>query len=507
MTDMSMFLSAFHFVRPWMLLALPLICFLWWRARDNSKTGSDGNDGLAPHLRAAILLGANQRRRFQPIDGVCAMLAIAVLGASGPTWSRVPDPFVSQSAPVVVVLEVTPSMEATDVQPSRLERAKQKIKDLLDLRVGARTALVVYSATAHRVVPLTEDAQIMRPYLEGLSPDVLPEEGLNATAAMQIAQDILEAEQTPGGVLFILDSLDAADTAIATATDQVSVAFLSMLPESQRDRGLDMIDASQVIAVTPDTRDIEQIDRLLNSAYRQALLEDGDQPWEDRGWWFAWPAALLTLVWFRRGWTMKWSYLFLMALFIQPPSQARADGVRDWFFTGDQQGMMAFSRKDYPAAVEAFTDPLWQGYTLFRSGEYEKSAEVLGRLETAQAEFIRAIALIRNRKYRDGVRAFEKVLELDPDYPGAAENLETAREIVDYIEETRAQSDTGEDSGIGADETVFDNEANQGTDTEIQVPQETGPEILSTEQWMNTVNTQTGDFLRLRFLLEANKQP
>ena len=125
------------------------------------------SDGLAPHLREALTLGAQTGRRWQPIDGVAAGLLFAVIGASGPTWSRVPDPFVAQTAPLVIVLKVTPSMDAPDVAPTRLERGKQKIRDLLDLRAGARTALVAYAGTAHRVVPLTEDADIMRPYLEG----------------------------------------------------------------------------------------------------------------------------------------------------------------------------------------------------------------------------------------------------------------------------------------------------------------------------------------------------
>ncbi len=106
-----------------------------------------------------------------PIDGVALGLVCLAIGAAGPTWSRMPDPFVAQSAPVVVVLKVTPSMERNDVAPSRLERGKQKIRDLLQLRAGARTALVAYAGSAHGVVPMTDDPDVMTPYLDGLTPE------------------------------------------------------------------------------------------------------------------------------------------------------------------------------------------------------------------------------------------------------------------------------------------------------------------------------------------------
>jgi Ca-activated chloride channel family protein len=113
------------------------------------------------------------------------------------------------------------------------------------------------------------------------------------------------------------------------------------------------------------------------------------------------------------------------------------------------------------------------------------------------------MAHMKSRGYRDGVRAFETALARDPDYPGAADNLGVAREIVDYVESVREQSDTGEEMGIGADDVVFDNEAGKGTDIQMEARETRGEAILTTEQWMNTVDTRTGDFLRSRFQLEV----
>jgi Ca-activated chloride channel family protein len=506
MSELAVILDAFHFIRPLWLLLLPVIGALWWFIRRARTRRDVPTDGLAPHLRAALTVGTLSRRRLRAIDGVALALALLVLGAAGPTWSRMPDPFVAQSAPVVVALKVTPSMEESDVAPSRLERGKQKVRDLLELRAGARTALVAYAGSAHVVVPMTEDPTVMAPYLEGLTPEVMPQEGALAGDALQLAVELLAQEEVPGGVLFVADALDPADVAALEGPQAPALAVLAMLPEGTRDRGLDQLSDTPVVPVTPDDDDIRRIDRTLNAAYRQAMLENADQPWQDRAHWLAWPAALLTALWFRRGWTMRWVAIAALALGLAAPQPARADGVADWFLTPDQQGRLAYQRKGYTRASELFIDPLWRGYALYRDGQYEEAAEVLSRVDTAESAFIQGMAYIKSRSYRDGVRAFETTLERDPDYPNAADNLAVAREIVDYIERVREQSDTGEEAGIGADEVVLDNESRRGAETLMKAPQEDGAGLMTTEQWMNTVDTRTGDFLRQRFAIEAARR-
>lgn len=497
-----MVLGAFHFIRPLFLLMLPIIVGLWWIVRHARRDRRLPTEGIAPHLRSALTVGSSSSRRLRPIDGVALTLTLLALGAAGPTWSRMPDPFLAQSAPIVVVLKVTPSMEETDVAPSRLERGKQKIRDLLALRAGARTALVAYAGSAHGVVPMTEDPDVMVPYLEGLTPDVMPDEGARAANALGVAAEFLAQETSPGGVLFVADALDPADAAALQAPHAPAVAVLSMLPEGVGDRGFDLLPAG-VVPVTPDDADVRQIDRTLNAAYRRAMLEDGDQPWQDRGHWLAWPAALLALVWFRRGWTMRWA-LAAAALTFQAPGPAQA-GVVDWFLTPDQQGRLAFQQRDFGRAAELFTDPLWRGYALYRDGQYQEAAEVLTRVETAEAAFIQGMAFIKSRSYRDGVGAFRTALERDADYPHAAENLAVAQQIVAYIERVQEQSDTGQDEG--ADDVVLDNEDDRGSETQMETPREGGEGLLTAEQWMNTVDTRTGDFLRQRFAIEAARRP
>jgi Ca-activated chloride channel family protein len=496
-------LEYFHFIRPWLLLLVPLILGLWALIRLRAAKADQGSDALAPHLRQALTVGRGERRLILPIDGVALMLSLAALGAAGPTWSRVPDPFVAQTAPLVIALNVSESMENGDVAPNRLERAKQKIRDLLELRAGARTALVAYAGSAHSVVPMTEDPNVLRPYLEGLRPDVMPEPGRNATTALERAKTEMAKEAMPGGILFITDSVDSVDVAALNAPDASSLAILGMLPEGTGDAGMDQL-SIMVTKVTADDSDIAGLDRHLNAAYRRAMAEESDQPWDDHGWLLAWPAALLGLLWFRRGWTMRWTFALVLALPLLPAAPARAEGIADWFLTPDQQGWLAYRKKHYDRAAELFSDPLHKGYAQYHDGQYPATTEMMARLETPEASFLQGISYIRNRQYREGINAFQTTLDRDPDFPGAAQNLELAKKILDYVESTQEQSGTG-DEGEGADEVRYDNTANRGDDTEV--PQDDhAPTLLTADQWMNTVDTDTGDFLRQRFAIEAAKQ-
>ncbi|WP_134679026.1 VWA domain-containing protein [Paracoccus ravus] len=503
MSDVSLFLELFHFIRPWLLVLLPLVALLWWRVRRRLGKSRLPEAHISPHLARALTVGQDGASRLLPIDGVALGLILICLGAAGPTWSRVPDPFVAQTAPLVIALKVTPSMQNRDLAPTRLERAKQKVRDLLALRSGARSALVAYAGTAHAVVPMTEDPNVLQPYLEGLQVDVMPDEGNATAAALELARAIMEKETAAGGILFVTDDISGADVAALNGYQGASLAVLATLPQGTGSAGLDAL-TIPVEQVSVDDSDIIRLDRRLNAAYRRALAEDGDQPWDDRGWLLAWPAALLALIWFRRGWTMRWGAVALAGLLL-PAQPSRAEGIADWFLTPDQQGQIAYGRRHFDRAGELYLEPMHKAYALYRDGQYPAVTEALAGLDSADAAFLSGMAHIKNRDYRDAIEDFQTALERDPDFPGAAGNLEVARKIVDYVEEAREQSDTGENTGEGADDVVFDNEDARGADTQIQGGDDAA-ELLTADQWMNTVDTNTGDFLRQRFAIEAARR-
>jgi Ca-activated chloride channel family protein len=514
--------EAFHFLRGWVFLAALPVLWMWWRTRRKQGAQAEDVRWMAPHLAQALTVAGTARKGLQPIDVITLVMLLLIAAAAGPSWTRAPAPFAAQTAPLVIVLQVSPSMETTDVAPDRLARAKQKALDLLELRAGARTALVAFGGSAHVVVPMSEDPGVMQPYLEGLQPDVMPIEGQNILAGFEVAEQLLARETTAGGVLFLVDDLAAADAAalgtagggetspenapeeenVASAEAVASLSFLFLLPDGAT--APVGPDGSFSQTVTADGRDVAAIERSLASAYQRAQLSDTAQPWEDRGLWLAWPAACLLLLWFRRGMAVRWAAQLALVLWFVLPSSAQAEGWRDWFLTPDQQGWMAYQRKSYDTAAARFADPYLRGVALYKAGQYEAAAQEMARLESADAAFVEGMAQLKSRGYRDGVRAFERALQIDPEHAGAQQNLPIAKQIVAYVESTRAQSDTGEDTGIGAADVVFANESGQGAETQIDASEAEAAEgQLSADQWMRTVDTRTEDFLRQRFGLEA----
>ncbi len=501
---MTEFLEYFHFLRPsWLLAILPLLG-IWWTVRPKKATAESVQTGIAPHLAEALEVGREKGQRVFAIDGVALIGVLLTVAAAGPTWSRVPDPLVADTAPLVVALKVTPSMETPDLAPTRLERATFKVLDLIETRAGARTGLVAYAGTAHRVAPLTEDPNILRPLLEGLSPAVMPVEGNDAGAALRLAAEILETAEDAGAILFALDDLDPVDVAALNASEDTPrppIIFLAAVPDRVALPQLERVTNATVVRIAPDDADLVEIERALKSVHRAALAGDDRLQWDDRGWWLAWPVALLVALWFRQGWTMRWGAFLLTLILAQTPGTLRAEGWVDWFLTADQQGRLAFEDKRFADAGELFEDAMWRGYAKYRSGQYEEAIQIFQRLDTAEAAFAQGMAQIKNRQYRPAVRSFEVALVRRPDFPEAERNREVAQVIVDYVEDAREQSDTGEESGIGADEVVFDNEAARGADTQIEAPQEEARPLTS-DQWIQAIDTDMSDFLRSRFLLE-----
>jgi len=144
-------IAAFTFLRPWILLGLPILALLWLLLHRKGRADALRSPHIAPHLLAALTIGGAERSRSSALALLIPAAMLMVLGAAGPAWRAASSPFVTETAPVVIALDLSESMTQTDIQPSRLERAKQKILDLMELRAGGRVGLVAYAGSAHLV--------------------------------------------------------------------------------------------------------------------------------------------------------------------------------------------------------------------------------------------------------------------------------------------------------------------------------------------------------------------
>ena len=113
---------------------------------------------------------------------------VAAVALAGPAWQRIEQPVFRADQALVIALDLSRSMDAEDIQPSRLARAKLKILGILDRREGGQTALLVYTANAYTVTPLTNDTDTVAALVNSLSTDIMPSRGSYPEVGIRRAQ-------------------------------------------------------------------------------------------------------------------------------------------------------------------------------------------------------------------------------------------------------------------------------------------------------------------------------
>ena len=304
---MSTFLAAFHFIRPWWLLLLLPALLLWWAERRAGDSTNRWAKVIDPVLLKHLVTGAETRRRIRPGDVALLGWLIGIIALAGPTWREVPSPFAAAARPAMILLKVSPTMLTTDLAPTRLDRARQKLADLLKSRAGAPTGLIAYSGTAHLVLPPTADPDIVLDMAKALSPDIMPREGDALAGAIAQADAVLADAKLGGSILVMADAI-APDQVTALVRPAVPVTILGLTAQNTTaDAGL--ADAAStlgasLIATSLDETDVAAMTRRLAAGAAPTLGQGEGQRWEEAGYWLVPLIALIALLWFRRGWVL-----------------------------------------------------------------------------------------------------------------------------------------------------------------------------------------------------------
>ncbi|MEN8197986.1 MAG: VWA domain-containing protein, partial [Pseudomonadota bacterium] len=198
--------AEFHFLRPDWLWALPVVAALTILLARRRLAPGSWQSVIDPQLTPYILStgqvrGLTYRWWLILIGGILATLALA-----GPSWNRIEQPVFRSEQAIVMALDLSRSMDAQDLTPSRLTRARLKILDILERRRSGQTALVVYTSNAFTVTPLTTDADTVAALVNSLSTDIMPSRGSYPLAAINKGRQLLEqAGVAIGEVLLITD--------------------------------------------------------------------------------------------------------------------------------------------------------------------------------------------------------------------------------------------------------------------------------------------------------------
>jgi len=480
--------AEFHWLRPEWLWALPLVALLTFAlARRRLAPGNwlrVIDPLLAPYVLSRSQVKAlNFRWWFMLLGGVIAILSLA-----GPSWNRVEQPVFRSEQSIVIALDLSRSMDAQDLSPSRLTRARLKILDILERRSSGQTALVVYSSNAFTVTPLTTDADTVAALVNSLSTDIMPSRGSYPVAAIEKGRQLLEqAGSGYGEVLLITDggSSPAAERAAAELRDAgytlsvLGVGTLQGAPIPQAGGGF-VTDRSGNIAVPrlesdslrelaasgggrfttlrPDERDI---DILLSGEIGRSAASDGSlatDQWQEEGPWLLLLLLPLAAMAFRRG------LMLVLALAVVPLAEpAHAFGWEDLWRSNDQQGQKQLAEGDAAAAAELFDDPAWRAVADYRAGDFAGSAAGFAEYEDADSLFNLGNALARLGEFPSAIDAYEQALEIDPDAEDAAYNRDLIRDLMEQQQDSQSdqQGDQNSEEGGGAQQSEGDSPSDQ----------------------------------------------
>ena len=452
---------------------------------------------IDPLLLPYLIDNSEQSNSRNPL--LLALLAwvLAITAMAGPVWQKPPQPVHEREDALIILMDLTRSMYATDVKPNRLVRARRKVLDLLKLRNEGVTGLIVYSGDAHTVSPLTDDAKTIAEMIPAVAPEIMPAPGSHLAPAIELALKLFnDANVASGRILVITDEIrDIADA--QTTARKNRIAFpISVMSVGTKEGAPIIADAFyreggflkdqfgtliiprvnqsaiQDFATlaggrySPMTLTDEDLDYLLAEEITQNLedyrtLERDFDVWFEEGPWLLLILLPLAALAFRRGW------LWVLALALIQPDTATASLWDDLWQTRDQQALEAMRAGDPSTAASLFENEDWKGAAQYKSEDYAGAANSfnIGVEQTASSDskYNLGNALAKLGNYDTAIQAYDEALALNPDNEDAAFNKELVEKLLESEQSQNNQGEQGDpsESSDDSDEGEQNQEQNQ----------------------------------------------
>lgn len=464
-------LNQMHFSHPlwlWALLAIPLIWGLFFLYYRGQQPLHQLEKFIDKHLIPYLLLGSEHKKKrlwtqllFWSLVWCCLVLALA-----GPRWDYREIATFTRDQSLAILLDLSESMNAKDISPSRLGRAKQKVEDLLNMSTGVKIGLIAFAADPHMIVPMTEDKETIRHLLPSLDTNLIYVQGSKLAPALEMAATMLENEPgTNKAIVVISDGGFEDASAIHTAKKlaergivlyTIGVGSLEGAPLKNRQGAIVKKSGTPIISRLEKEK-FREISKIGHGRYFDAdhsdqvavIFEDLEKRsdvqqeahktqrfWEEHFYLFLLPVLPFFLWWYRRG------YIFGLLLFILMPTHSQAS-LSSYFYNTEQQANQAYEKGDYTTAGHTFQDPYRKGVACYRMGDYATAEEMFRqstRSELASsAAYNLGNTLVQLNRLPEAITAYEDVLKKWPDHKQAKENLELVKKMLEQQEQQQQE--------------------------------------------------------------------
>lgn len=465
-------LNQLHFLRPWWFLALlPMLLLLYLGWQKQHQNGA-WNQIIAAKFQKLLLGNNEQQGPSLNQKMILALLAfvwiLMIFALSGPWLKAIEIPAKKSHQGNVIVLDLSLSMMADDIQPERLQRIKYLLTDLLKQHPEYATGMVAYAGSAHTISPISEDNATLLNLLPSLDPLLMPSYGSDPLSALQLAAELLMGNQvTQGHIIWITDDLEndqiqpisewlaKHDYSISLMTVGTQAGGVVQIPNY----GLLKDDSGQLVHPTLPLGNFKQ---LMQTANQQGVIFNWTQfnaakqqidsllpPFDtgatnhaqqqdksvqhplDVGIFLLFLIIPLAALFYRRG-ILLGLFFITPILSLQPQPSYAQDNETVWsdlFKSPDQLGYQAWQNNQYSAAEAQFTDPQWRASALYKLGKYKEAAQLFAADKSTQGFYNLGNALAMDNQLEQAIKAYKQALQLKPDWQQAKDNLAVVEKL------------------------------------------------------------------------------
>ncbi len=474
-------IGSLHFIRPWAWLLLVPVIILWWLYRTRGQQASGWAKLIDQHLLSWLMpkSQAGQSIKWQKIL-LLSFWILATIALSGPSWQKLPQPVFSNLAARVVVLDLSASMDAQDVKPSRLARAKFKLSDILKAIDDGQTGLVVYAGDGFVLSPLTTDTDTIDNMVGVLATNLMPLVGTLPSKGIEKGIELLDnGAAGTGDIIWITDGASSSELskikelirntaynlnilAIGTfdgapipmpnssgfVKDNKGNIVIPKLNYDELASFADEIDAT----LTPMTAGNDDIELLLQQEQlsidekleKQDIMADS---WQDSGFWILFLALPILLLGFKH--RSMFAVVFVMSIGLVSSPELQANPLEKMFLNKDQQAKKMLNEEQFEEAYKTFEDPQWKAVAAYRNGEYNTAKnhfEDGKQLKPADQVYNKANAQALAGDLEAALESYNQALALDANHDDAQHNKKIVEDLLKQQQEQEEQSQQQKDS-------------------------------------------------------------